>query len=168
MPTLGPAATKNRRPDRPAALDEVDRQILHVLAAEARITNSELAARVGVAPSTCLLRVRRLEEAGVVRGYRADLSLDAIGLPLQALVAVRISQSARADIGRFAEQFAALPGVLGVFFVSGDNDFSIHVAARSPEMLRQFVVENLSASRDVASTQTSLIFEHQAGRASPL
>lgn len=158
--------TKNSTP--PPELDAVDRRILRELAAEARMTNSELASRVGVAASTCLLRVRRLESSGVIRGYRAELSLDAVGLPLQALVAVRISQHARAEIGRFAERLAGLPGVVGVFFVSGDNDFSVHVAAASPDRLREFVVENLSASRDVASTQTSLIFEHQRGRAAPI
>ena len=68
-------------------------------------------------------------------------------------------------IGSFAQRFAALPGVLNVFFLAGVNDFQIHLAARSADDLRDFVVKNLSASRDVATTETNLIFEHIAGTA---
>lgn len=144
-------------------LDEVDHGILRALSADARIPNNALAARVGVAPSTCLMRVRRLEDAGVIKGYRAELAPEVLGRPLQAFVAVRLQTHARAGIGSFAERFARLPGVLNVYFLAGANDFQIHVAATSPDDLREFVVTNLSASRDVAATETSLIFEHVAG-----
>lgn len=144
-------------------LDEIDREILRSLATDARLPNNTLASRVGVAPSTCLMRVRRLEDAGVIRGYRAELAPEGLGRPLQAIVAVRLQAHARAGIGSFAERFAGLPGVLNVFFLAGTNDFQIHVAAESPDDLREFVVSNLSASRDVAATETSLIFEHVAG-----
>jgi DNA-binding Lrp family transcriptional regulator len=143
-------------------LDGVDRWILRILAEDARTPNNTLAAQVGVAPSTCLMRVRRLEEAGVIRGFHAELAPEALGRPLQAIVSVRLQAHARAGIGAFAERFAGLPGVLNVFFLAGVNDFQIHVAARSPDDLRDFVVKYLSASREVASTETNLIFEHIA------
>ena len=142
------------------SLDGVDLAILRILAADARTPNNVLAARAGVAPSTCLMRVRRLQDVGVIRGFHADVAPGALGKPLQAIVSVRLQAHARARIGSFAQQFAQLPGVLNVFFLAGVNDFQVHLAATSPDDLRDFVVRNLSASRDVASTETNLIFEH--------
>jgi DNA-binding Lrp family transcriptional regulator len=143
-------------------LDQTDRQILRVLAGDARTPNIALAAEVGLAPSTCLMRVRRLLDTGVIQGFHADVAPEALGRPLQALISVRLQAQARSRIGSFIDRFAALPGVLNVFFLAGVNDFLIHVAARSPDDLRDFVVDNLSASRDVAATETNLIFEHVA------
>lgn len=145
-------------------LDEVDRHILRALAADARLPNSTLAAQVGIAPSTCLMRVRRLQEAGAILGFHADLSPSALGRPLQAVISVRLQAHARTRIRQFGAGIAALPGVLNVFFLAGANDFQVHLAAESADELRDFVVENLSASRDVAMTETNLIFEHLRGR----
>jgi DNA-binding Lrp family transcriptional regulator len=162
----GPAANNVRQRVRAdAVLDEVDHKILAVLAADARTPNNVLAAQAGVAPSTCLMRVRRLQDAGVIRGFHADLAPEALGRPLQAIVSVRLAAHARERIGSFAQRYAGLPGVLNVFFLAGVNDFQIHLAARSPDDLRDFVVRNLSASRDVATTETNLIFEHIPGTA---
>jgi DNA-binding Lrp family transcriptional regulator len=144
-------------------LDDVDRQILRILAADARTPNNALAAQVGVAPSTCLMRVRRLVTTGVIRGFHADLSPAALGRPLQALIAVRLAAASRQRIGDFGRRMAALDGVLHVYFLGGANDFQIHIAAQTPDALRDFVVKHLSASRDVAMTETNLIFEHVAG-----
>jgi DNA-binding Lrp family transcriptional regulator len=163
MPVSKPPEAKKVRRD--VELDETDREILRILAADARTPNNVLAAHVGLAASTCLMRVRRLQDTGVIRGFHADLAPEALGLPLQAIVSVRLQPNARPGIGSFARRFAALPGVLNVFFLAGVNDFQIHLAARSADDLRDFVVRNLSASRDVASTETNLIFEHIQGTA---
>ena len=165
MAVTGAAAPKKvrRRVREDIVLDEVDHTILRALAADARIPNNRLAAQAGVAPSTCLMRVRRLQDAGVIRGFRAELAPEALGRPLQAIVLVRLQAHARVRIGSFAQRFAELPGVLNVFFLAGVNDFQIHLAARSADDLRDFVVTNLSASRDVAITETNLIFEHFPG-----
>ena len=163
MTTNGRTGAKKVRRD--IVLDEIDHEILRILAADARTPNNVLAARVGLAASTCLMRVRRLRDAGVIRGFHADLAPEALGRPLQAIVSVRLQPNARPRIGTFAQRFAALPGVLSVFFLAGVNDFQIHLAARSADDLRDFVVKNLSASRDVAATETNLIFEHIAGTA---
>jgi DNA-binding Lrp family transcriptional regulator len=160
-----PAKRVRRRVREDIKLDETDHAILRILAADARTPNNILAAQVGVAPSTCLMRVRRLQDAGVIRGFRAELAPGALGRPLQAIVSVRLQAHARARIGSFAQRFAALPGVLNVFFLAGVNDFQIHVAARSSDDLRDFVVRNVSAFRDVAATETNLIFEHLPGTA---
>jgi len=160
------------RPDkpkdvRPADIDDVDRRILAALHADARIPNSALADAVGIAPSTCHGRVRRLQELGVIRGFYADIDPAAIGLPLQAMVSVTLRSSARGKIRHFVQQIRWRPQVIDVYFLAGADDFIIHVAARDTDDLRSFVVDNLNADSDVAGTQTSLIFEHLRG-ASPL
>jgi DNA-binding Lrp family transcriptional regulator len=143
----------------PGDLDEIDRHIVHELARDARLANNALAERVGIAPSTCLGRVRSLRERGVIRGYHADVDPVALGRPLQAMIAVRLQSSARGRIRGFATDVARLPEVLNVFFLAGKDDFLLHVAAASTAALREFV-ESLSAGGDVSYTETSLIFEH--------
>ena len=140
-------------------LDEVDRNIVRELARDARTPNNALAERVGIAPSTCLGRVRSLRERGVIRGYHADVDPAALGRPLQAMIAVRLQSHARGRIRAFVADVAGLPEVLNVFFLAGKDDFLLHVAAASTAALRDFV-EVLSANGDVAYTETSLIFEH--------
>ena len=150
---------------RPADLDEVDRRLLTLLHADARISNSALADAVGIAPSTCHGRVRRLQDLGVIRGFHAEIDPAAIGLPLQAMVAVSLQSGARGKIRTFVQQIRRKPQVIDVYFLAGADDFLIHVAARDTDDLRSFVVDNLNADSDVAGTQTSLIFEHLRGGA---
>lgn len=143
--------------------DEVDRRILAALHADARISNSALADAVGVAPSTCHGRVRRLQDLGVIRGFHADIDPAAIGMPLQAMVSVSLQAGARGKIRTFIQKIRRKPQVMDVYFLAGADDFIIHVAARDTDDLRSFVVDNLNADADVAGTQTSLIFEHLRG-----
>src|SRR3954454_7291143 len=141
-------------------LDAVDRAILAALSADARIPNNALAELAGIAASTCLGRVRALRERGVIRGFHADVDPAAIGRPIQAMIAVRMQSHARSHLTEFATSVAELPEVLNVFFLAGADDFLVHVAARSTENLRHFVVASLSGNPDVALTETNLIFEH--------
>jgi DNA-binding Lrp family transcriptional regulator len=140
--------------------DEVDQRLLRVLAADARIPNNALAEQAGVAPSTCLGRVRALRESGAIRGFHADVDPAAVGRPIQAMIAVRLQSHARGHIPSFMAKIAELPEVLQVYFLGGANDFLVHIAATSTENLRDFVVVNLSGNPDVALTETNLIFEH--------
>ncbi len=148
-------------------LDDIDQSLVRLLVGNGRIPNSTLASAVGVAPSTCLARVQKLRSAGVISGFHAEVDLAALGLPLQAFVAVDVHSHARARILDVAEELAALPGVLDVFFTSGARDFQLHVAAASSTALRDFVVDSLSAHPDVVATETNLIFHHVRSRATP-
>jgi DNA-binding Lrp family transcriptional regulator len=159
-----PGETPAAAPSGAGDLDEIDRHIVRELAQDARLANNALAERVGIAPSTCLGRVRSLRERGVIRGYHADVDPAALGRPLQAMIAVRLQSNARGRIRGFAADVAALPEVLNVFFLAGKDDFLLHVAAASTASLREFV-ESLSAGGDVSYTETSLIFEHVRGDA---
>jgi DNA-binding Lrp family transcriptional regulator len=147
-------------------VDEIDRRILGLLVEDARMPNNALAEAVGIAPSTCLSRVRALRERGVIRGYHADVDPAAFGRPIQAMIAVRLQSHARGHISEFAQRVAELPEVLNVFFLAGAVDFYVHIAAVNTENLRDFVVVNLSGNPDVALTETNLIFEHLRARPS--
>jgi len=161
------SAARPAKDVRPVEIDDVDRRILTALHDDARISNNALAELVGVAPSTCHGRVRRLQELGVIRGFYADIDPAAIGLNLQAMISVSLQSNARGKIRNFIQHIRRRPQVMDVYFLAGADDFILHVAARDTDDLRAFVVENLNADADVAGTQTSLIFEHLRG-ASPL
>ncbi len=143
----------------------IDREILDVLRRDARTPNNAVAAQVGIAPSTCLGRVRRLEESGAILGYHADVDLEACGTPLQAMIAVRLRAGARHQLRAFTDSMRSRPEVISVYFVAGNEDFLVHVAVRDTAALRDFVLEQLSATPQVAATQTNLIFEQVRGAA---
>ncbi len=147
------------------SLDDVDRRLVALLAEQARIPNNALAAAVGIAPSTCLARMRALRENGVIRGYHADVDPAALGRPLQAMIAVRLAAGARERMTAFTDRIRARPEVLEVFFLGGADDFLLHVATADAVGLRDFVVDQLSAHPEVALTETNLIFEHFRGPA---
>jgi DNA-binding Lrp family transcriptional regulator len=144
-------------------LDPVDRAILEALSEDARMPNSRLAERLGIAPSTCLARVRALRRSGVLRGFHADIDLAAVGRPLQAMIAVRLTVHAREQIDAFSRAVHALPGVLSVFHLAGANDYLVWVAAADAQDLREFVVDHLATHPSVAHAETSLIYEHRRG-----
>jgi DNA-binding Lrp family transcriptional regulator len=144
-------------------VDAVDRAMLELLARDARITNQRLAERVGVAPSTALARLRSLRERGVIRGFHAEVDLAALGRPLQALIAVRLTVHAREQIQAFTEAVRQLPGVLMVFHLTGVTDYLVWVAAADAQDLREFVVDHLATHPAVAHAETSLIYEHRRG-----
>ncbi|ACC40378.1 Leucine-responsive regulatory protein [Mycobacterium marinum] len=143
----------------------MDRKILLLLHGDARITNNALAQAVGIAPSTCHGRVRRLVDLGVIRGFYTDIDPVAVGQPLQAMISVSLQANARGKIRSFIQQIRRKRQVMDVYFLAGAEDFLLHVAARDTDDLRSFVVENLNADINVAGTQTSLIFEHLRGAA---
>ncbi|MHB1489810.1 leucine-responsive regulatory protein [mine drainage metagenome] len=145
---------------RTVALDEIDRRVLNLLQQDARMPNNALAAAVGIAPSTCLARVRTLRAAGVIRGFHAEVDPAALGRGLQAMVAVRMQSGARNRLSAFAQRLAARSEVLDLYFLAGADDFLVHVAVEDSDALREFVLEQLSAFPEVALTETSLIFEH--------
>lgn len=144
-------------------LDDTDRAILEALSADARISNARLAERVGVAPSTALQRVRQLRAAGVLRGFHAEIDLSALGRPLQAMVAVRLTVHNREQIETFTDNVRQLPGVLTVFHLAGATDYLVWLAAADAQDLREFVVEHLASDPAVAHAETSLIYEHRRG-----
>ncbi len=147
-----------------ADLDGLDTAILRELQLDARRTNREIAAAVGVAPTTALDRTRSLRERGVIRGATLDVDLAAIGRPVQALVAVRVRPPTRTNIEGFRVWVASLPETVGVFVTSGTEDFLIHVAVPDNDHLYAFVIDRLTERREVADVRTSVVYEHLRSR----
>lgn len=142
-------------------LDEVDHRLIAELAADGRITNAELAARVGIAPSTAHGRVQSLVERGVISGFTATINQAKLGFGLQALVGVTLGAGARqASITDFADHAREFSEVVQVFFLGGVDDFIVHVAVADSSALRKFVVEHISGHPRVASTRTNIIFDY--------
>jgi DNA-binding Lrp family transcriptional regulator len=143
-----------------AELDELDTAILAELQADARRTNRDIAAAVGVAPTTALDRTRSLRQRGIIRGALLDIDLASIGRPVQALIAVRIRPPKRQVLEAFRDWAARQPETLGVFVVTGDEDFLLHVAVADNQDLYAFVIDHLTQRPEVADVRTSVVYEH--------
>lgn len=145
-------------------LDRLDRQIIDLLQKDARQSNRQLATSVGLAPSSCLERVRRLRSRGVVRGYRAEINPAALGLQLQAMVSVKLERHSREGFEHVRERLVDLPEVLALYHVGGEVDFLVHVAVRDAEHLRQLAWDHFTSRKEVGHIETHLIFEHRQCR----
>lgn len=141
-------------------LDELDAAILRELQSDARKTNREVAAAVGVSPTTALDRTRALRQRGVIRGAILDVDLKAIGRPVQALIAVRIRPPSRRNIEAFREWVSTLPDTLGLYVTTGTDDFIVHVAVPDNDSLYEFVIDRLTQRSEVADVRTSIVYEH--------
>ena len=137
------SVSKDLRSD--SDLDEVDLALLRALIADGRLANNRLAARAGVAASTALLRVRQLQDRGVVRGFHADIDPEQVGRPVQAMVAIRLRAHDRRHIDAFT---ATVP--------------------RSASYLRDWILEKVTTNPAVAHSRTSLVFGHEPGHPGPL
>ena len=143
-----------------AELDEIDHELLRLLSKNARITNADLAEAAGIAPSTCIARVRSLVSRGVITGFSANINPSSVGLASQVLISVTLRAGARSHLADFMNEMRSLPEVIQVFFLGGNEDFIVHLAVRDNDHVREFVLENLSSNATVASTRTNMVFEH--------
>jgi DNA-binding Lrp family transcriptional regulator len=140
-------------------MDELDAEITRLLQADARQSNRELARRLGVAPSTCLERVRALARRGVIRGYHADVDLKALNRGVQALIAVQVRPLQRSVIDGFKDSVSQLPEVLTVFVLAGGDDFVLHVAVQDLDHLHAFLLDRLSKRGEIVGFRTSVIYQ---------
>ncbi len=140
-------------------MDELDSGIIRLLQTDARQSNRELARKLGIAPSTCLERVRALSRRGVIRGYHAEIDPAALNRRVQALVSLQVRPLSRAVIDAFQASAAGLPEVLSVFVLAGGDDFVLHVAVQDLDHLHAFLLDRLSKRREIAGFRTSVIFQ---------
>lgn len=141
-------------------LAEVDLAILRELSSDARISNKDLASRVGLAPSTCSGRVGALRSRGIIKGIHADIDLEALGLHVFGMISVRMTPVGRSKLSEIVEGLLRAPETLEIFQVSGERDLLVHIATAHPTGLNDFIHEHLSAPT-IAHTQTSLVFGHR-------
>ncbi|SFE49146.1 transcriptional regulator, AsnC family [Actinacidiphila alni] len=140
-------------------LDPVDLEILRLLQNDARTTYRDLAAAVGVAPSTCLDRVTRLRRGGVILGHELRLDPAKLGRGLEALLLVQVRPHRRELITPFVERVRALPESRALFHLTGPDDYLVHVAVTGATDLQRLVIDEFTSRREVARVETRLIFQ---------
>lgn len=138
-------------------LDEIDRMILRELQGDGRMTNVELARRVGISAPPCLRRVRALEEQGYIRGYHADVDPRELGFEVQVFAMVGLVSQAEADLVAFEERCRAWPLVRECHMLNGEVDFLLKCAAPDLSTFQSFLTEELTAADNVAHVRTSLV-----------
>jgi len=138
-------------------LDSIDRKILAELQADGRMTNVELAKRVGISAPPCLRRVRTLEESGYIRGYHADVDSRELGFEVQVFASVGLQSQAEVDLNAFEERCRSWPLVRECHMLNGEVDFILKCVAPDLSTFQQFLTEQLTAADNVASVKTSLV-----------
>lgn len=141
-------------------MDRIDYKIVRLLRNNARLSNKELAGKVGLAPSSCLVRVRQLRQSGVLTGFVAEVNPAALGVGLQALISVKLKRHFKPDVEAFRQYALALPEVVRFYHVAGPIDFLLHVWTRDSAHLRDFAMTAITAREEVSHIETELIFEH--------
>ena len=139
-----------------AELDAIDWKILRELQADGRMTNVELSRRVGISAPPCLRRVKRLEDSGIIRGYRALLNAPALGMDVVAFCLVGLHHQSDAELRIFAERTRGWPIVRDAWMVSGESDFLLHCVARDLGTFQSFVIEELTSAPNVDTVRTAL------------
>jgi DNA-binding Lrp family transcriptional regulator len=140
-----------------AKLDPIDRHILAELQADGRMTNVELAKRVGISAPPCLRRVRTLEEQGFIRGYHADIDARELGFEVQVFAMVRLSSQAESDLSAFEAQCRAWPLVRECHMLNGEIDFILKCVAPDLSTFQNFLTGALLKAAHVANVKTSLV-----------
>ncbi len=138
-------------------LDAIDRKILTELQADGRMTNVELASRVGISAPPCLRRVRALEEQGFIRGYHAAVDARALGFEVQVFAMVGLQSQAEADLSAFEARCAEWPLVRECHMLNGEVDFILKCVAPDLSTFQSFLTEQLTAAPNVISVKTSLV-----------
>jgi len=149
------------------SLDRIDFEILEALQKDGRLSNKVLAAKVKLAPSSCLERVRRLTAAGALSGIHATVDPAVLGIGLEAFVSIRIRRHSRTLIDSFRAHALALPEAVTVYHVAGANDFLVHVAVRDAAHLRDLALDAFTTRDEVEHMETALIFGHHTNRVLP-
>jgi Lrp/AsnC family leucine-responsive transcriptional regulator len=139
-------------------LDRYDRRILEELQRDGRISNQELAERIGLSPSPCLRRVRALEESGLITGYRALLDANRLGLSLMALIHISMDRHTPERFANFEEKIAALPEVMECLLVTGqDADYQLKVMVRDMDAFQALLLEKITRIEGVSGVHSSFV-----------
>jgi len=141
-------------------LDRIDYEILALLRKNARISNKEVARKVGLAASTCMVRIRLLQTSGVITGFHAEIDPVRLGVGIQAMIAVRLLRHFKPDVDAFRSHALSLPEVVQLYHVAGPIDFLIHVWTRDSDHLRELAMTAFTSREEVSHIETELIFEY--------
>ncbi|MDG1471993.1 winged helix-turn-helix transcriptional regulator [Pseudosulfitobacter sp. SM2401] len=138
-------------------LDPIDRKILAELQADGRMTNVELAKRVGISAPPCLRRVRTLEESGYIKGYHAEVDAKELGFEVQVFAMVGLASQAESDLSTFEAKCKSWPLVRECHMLNGEVDFILKCVAPDLSSFQSFLTGELLTTPNVASVKTSLV-----------
>jgi len=138
-------------------LDATDWKILRELQRQGRLTNVELASRVGLSPPPCLRRVQALERSGIIAGYRALLDAEALGFEVTLFAFVGLKSQAEAELNAFTTRVGEWPLVREAYAISGEADFLLKCVARDLPSLQDFIIRELTAAPNVENVKTTLM-----------
>ena len=142
------------------ALDRIDRTILDVLQRDGRISNLDLAGKVGLSPAPCLRRVRALEDSGIISRYAALLDPARIGMGFEVIVDLRLKGQTREHFERFDKRIVRFPEVLECYLIAGEWDYSLRVAAADLAGYQAFLLDRLMfGDNDIASFRTTIVMK---------
>ena len=139
----------------PISVDGIDRRILEGLQENARVSNVDLAGRVGLSPSACSRRVRDLEQIGVIQRYTMLVDPAAVGMPVSVFINVSLERQAEPDLETFEAAIAELPEVMECYLMTGDSDYLLRVVASDITAYRRFLLEHLTRIPGVANIRSS-------------
>lgn len=139
--------------------DSIDRQILSLLEQNARISNAELAERVNLSPTPCLRRLRRLENSGLIKGYRAILDAKALGLQVSALLFVNLDRNTKENAELFEAALESLPEVMECFVVAGRHDYALRIVTRDLDDYESFIKGRLAVLDKVVDLESIIILK---------
>ena len=148
-------------------LDDIDLRILTILYQDADITNKELAAKIGIAPSTCLERVKRMKANGVIKNAFIDINFKSIGGNIEAIAAIKLQPYSEKIVNQLRDDLLKLPEIISLYHMGGSYDYFIHMSVKDSEHLRQFVFQAITSRDEVTTVETSLIFEHSRSQELP-
>lgn len=143
----------------PVKVDEVDAHILRILQSDGRRSNAAIARAVGLSAPAVLDRVRRLERAGVITGYRAELDHARLGYGLSALVSITLEHHGEPEVAAFREAVAGSPHIVDCYYVTGPRDFLLRILVRDVPGYRNFLMRELSALPGVERVESAVVLE---------
>lgn len=148
-------------------MDRTDFEIIRLLQNDGRLSNKSLAAKVGLAPSSCHERVKQLYGKGVITGIHAEVDPRKLGIGLEAIYFIKLGKHTRADVEAFQRTIEQVPEVRELFLISGQYDFLVHVAVRDAEHLRNLGLDSFTVHPEVVGIETVIIFDSSRNHTLP-
>ena len=148
-------------------IDSTDLEILTLLFQDASASNKDIAAKVNLAPSSCLERIKKLQSDQVINGQRLIIDFKALGGHIQAMISVRLSNHNRNTVDLFQQALISLPEVISLYHMGGENDFLVHVTVSDSLHLRDFIFNAITAREEVNHVETALVYDFKISDSLP-
>jgi len=140
-------------------LDEVDKKIINLLQKNARLSNKELASKIGIAASTCSERMQKLNRKKIFLGFHSFVNSSYLGVNIQAIIAIKLKRHSKEVVEDFKTSLIDCKEIVNTYHMASNSDFLLHVAVSDKDHLRNFVMDKLTSMKSVKNVETSLIYD---------